>query len=59
MHFDFQEDIKNTNLSFTNGKKELRGSARKKTTTFKAVISNMARHQKLDSMSKDEKSDPK
>jgi len=38
------------NLNRMDGKKELKGSAKKKTTSLDAVLSNMARHQKLDNM---------
>ncbi|KAF0767372.1 Uncharacterized protein FWK35_00003518 [Aphis craccivora] len=48
--FDFQEDISHMNLNRMDGKKELKGSAKKKTTSLDAVLSNMARHQKLDNM---------
>lgn len=48
--FDFQEYISHMNLNRMDGKKELKGSAKKKTTSLDAVLSNMARHQKLDNM---------
>lgn len=54
--FNFEEDISHIDLNRKEGKKELKGSARKRTTSFDTVLSNMARHQKLDSMP-DEKLD--
>ncbi|XP_025424500.1 uncharacterized protein LOC112693574 isoform X3 [Sipha flava] len=54
--FNFQEDISHIDLNRKDGKKELKGSAKKRTTSFNTVLSNMARHQKLDNMS-DEKFD--
>lgn len=48
--FDFEEDISQMNLNRLDGRKELKGSAKKKTTSLDAVLSNMARHQKLDNM---------
>lgn len=49
-NFDFEEDTSHMNLNRMDGKKELKGSAKKKTTSLNAVLSNMARHQKLDNM---------
>ncbi|XP_065205617.1 PAXIP1-associated glutamate-rich protein 1 [Planococcus citri] len=47
--FDFQEEMNHLNLRPT-GDNQLKGSAKKKTTTFDAILSNMARHRKLDNM---------
>ncbi|XP_050434409.1 uncharacterized protein LOC126841795 [Adelges cooleyi] len=48
--FDFEDEMSNMNLTRLDCKKELKGSAKKKTTSLDAVLSNMARHQKLDNM---------
>ena len=49
--FDFEEDAPPSALTPRRpapGSRELKGSARKKTTSFSNVISNMKRHQKMD-----------
>ncbi|XP_050546615.1 uncharacterized protein LOC126908511 isoform X6 [Daktulosphaira vitifoliae] len=48
--FDFEDEMSNMNLTRLEGKKELKGSAKKKTTSLDAVLSNMVRHQKMDNM---------
>lgn len=48
--FDFEEDMSHINLKRTDGKKELKGNAKKKTTSLDVVLSNMAKHKKLDNM---------
>lgn len=46
--FDFQEEMSHLNLAVRPaGDNTPKGSAKKKTTTFDAVLSNMARHRKL------------
>uniref|UniRef100_A0A1B6CU17 PAXIP1-associated glutamate-rich protein 1 n=1 Tax=Clastoptera arizonana TaxID=38151 RepID=A0A1B6CU17_9HEMI len=53
--FDFEEDMAQLRLSVRkSGSIEPRGSAKKKTTSLDAILSNMARHRKLDMMEDDD-----
>jgi len=46
--FDFQEEMSQLNLAVRpTSDNTPKGSAKKKTTTFDAILSNMARHRKL------------
>lgn len=50
--FDFQEEMSHLNLAVRpTGDNTPKGSAKKKTTTFDAILSNMARHRKLNMIS--------
>lgn len=51
MDFDFADESAPSSATpkrFGAAHRELKGSARKKTTSFNSVISNMKRHQKMD-----------
>lgn len=53
--FDFEDDMAQLRLSVRkSGNVEPRGSAKKKTTSLDAILSNMARHRKLDMMEDDD-----
>lgn len=51
--FDFMDEVSNLRLRVRrDGEDTLRGSAKKKTTSFDGILSNMIRHKRLEQMDK-------
>lgn len=51
--FDFMDEVNSLNLRVRReGEDTLRGSAKKKTTSFDGILSNMIRHKRIEQMEK-------
>ncbi|XP_004928708.1 PAXIP1-associated glutamate-rich protein 1 [Bombyx mandarina] len=57
--FDFMDEVSSLRLRVRReGEDTLRGSAKKKTTSFDGILSNMIRHKRIEQMEKQAKTSP-
>lgn len=57
--FDFMEEVSSLHLRVRrDGEDALRGSAKKKTTSFDGILSNMIRHKRIEQMEKQANTSP-